>query len=189
MQRCGRRLSGIMSAASRFQYEQQLHARNAELPANSRNSNDTPPSAPSPPPPQSSSANHGGNPASPANSGGSNDTPSSPLILSQPSSTNEEGGPAPAETGGSSNNTPSTPPPPPQAQSPPNIGDTCRERYVLWCINLGRSQTTVATIPVATDDKDKQVFKKLRQAYKETRGWWRAMASLHTLAEIRYVKV
>ena len=189
MQRCGRRLSGIMSAASRFQYEQQLRARNAELPANSRNSNDTPPSAPSPPPPQSSSANYGGDPASPANSGGSKDTPSSPPILSQPSFTNQEGGPAPAETGGSSNNTPSTSPPPPQAQSPPNIDDTCRERYVLWCINLGRSQTTVATIPVATDDKDKQVFKKLRQAYKETRGWWRAMASLHTLAEIRYVKV
>ena len=44
-------------------------------------------------------------------------------------------------------------------------------------------------IPVAADDNDKQVFKKLRQAYKEIRGWWRVMASIHTLAEIRYVKV
>ena len=150
MQRCGRRLSGIMSAASRFQYEQQLYARNGELPANSRNSNDTPPSAPSPPSPQSPSANHGEDLAPPANSGGANDTPSSPPILSQPSFTNQEGGPAPAGTGGISNNTPSTPPPPPppppppQALSPPNIDETCRERYVLWCINLGRSQTAVA---------------------------------------------
>ena len=186
MQRCGRRLSGIMSAASRFQYEQQLYARNGELPANSRNSNRAPPSAPSPPPPQSSSANHGGDPAPPVNSSGSNDTPSSPPPLSQPSSTNQEGGPAPAGTGVCSN-TPSTPLP--QAQNPANTDETCRERYVLWCINLGRSQTTVAAIPVAAEDKDKQVFNKLRQAYKETRGWWRAMASLHTLAEIRYVKV
>ena len=153
----------------------------ASYPHNTRNLNDTPPSAPSPQPPQSSSANHGGDPAPPANSGGSNDMPSSPPTLSQPSSTNQEGGPAPAETGDSSNNTPSTPLP--QAQNPQKTHETCRERYVLWCINLGRSQTTVAIIPVAAADKDKQVFNKLRQAYKGTRGW-RAMASLHTLAEI-----
>ena len=38
-------------------------------------------------------------------------------------------------------------------------------------------------------DRDKQVFNELRRVYNETRGRWRAIMSLHTLAEIRYVKV
>lgn len=83
------------------------------------------------------------------------------------------------------------------AQNPPHTYETdwgrspgsLRDRYLLFCVNLGRSQTVVRTIHVGVGDKDEDVFNKLRQVYYETRGWWGVINPILTLADIRYVKV
>lgn len=165
---------------------------------NSGNSNNTIPPAASP---SSSRPSHPpsvsqGRDAAPAEmESGSSCTPSSLSSSSKSPSANRVGDPAPAGARSSPKQTPLIPAPLPQ---PPLIDETgqgrpsceqARTRYILWCVNSARSQTVVKRICVAIDDKDKQVFSNLRRVYNETRGWWRAMASLYTLTEIRYVKV
>lgn len=203
-----------MSAACRVQYEQWLSTREGERPAprarssftsqqggpepasSSGNSNDILPPTPFPSLSQLSSADQGKDLVLTAADGSSNDTPSSPPPSSQPSSANQERGSAPAGGGGSPNDTPLVTPPHPQ--KPPHTDGTglgrsshepAQTRYLLWCVNLGRSRTVVEKVSVAGDHKDKEVFNNLRHVYNETRGWWRTKASLHILAEIRYVKV
>lgn len=203
-----------MSTACRVQYEQWLSTREGERPApsarssstnqqggpepalSSGNSNDILPPTPFPSSSQLSSADREKDLVLTAADGSSNDTPPSPPPSSQPSSAKQERDSAPAGGGGSPNDTPLVPPPPPQ--KPPHTDGTglgrpshepAQMRYLLWCVNLGRSRTVVEKVSVAGDHKDKEVFNNLRHVYNETRGWWRTKASLHILAEIRYVKV
>ena len=213
IQGCGESLSAIRSAAFRTQFEQWLSTCNGELPAtiprsstsqrggpeptvSSENPSDPPPPTSFPPSPQPSPASKakGRDPASVATAGSSNDTPSPPPPSPQSSAESHEGDLAPAEVGGSSNDTHSIPLPPPQ--SPPGTDQTGRGRSsneqvpirnLLWCVNLERAHTVVETIPVDMNDKDKEIFIKLRHVYNATRSWRRA--SFHILNEIRYVRV
>ena len=100
--------------------------------------------------------------------------------------------------GSGSNGTSSHPPPPHQDSSYANGADqgnsvrgqdpTTYKRYLFWCLVSGMGPTVVRSIRVAKDDKDEQVFNNLRVMYHRTRGFW-GRVSLHTVAEIRYVRV
>ena len=66
---------------------------------------------------------------------------------------------------------------------------TTYEQYLFWCVVKGLiGPTVVRSIRLAKGDKDEQVFNKFRVEYYRTRGFW-GRVSLHTVAEIRYVKV
>ena len=205
-------MSAIRSTAFRTQFEQWLSTRIGELPAPSTrssstsqqgdrvptvrgNPNDKPLFASSLSVSQLSPASRGEDSALAVTSGGSNETPPPPPPSSQSSSVSQEGDVTPAEAGSSSNDAPLISLPPPENPCTDQIsqGRSPREhppiRYLLWCVNLGRSHTVVESIHVTMGDTDQDIFGKLRRVYNETRSWRRAILIFHTLREIRYVKV
>ena len=162
LQRCGRSLSGTISTARKVRYEQWLSAHNGER--SSQRSTGLP-----------SSIGEEIDLGLPTASGSSNDTSSIPLSLNRYSS-------GAAGTG--------------RGNSASEQNRTANGRYLLLCVNSGTLRqrleplrpTVVRPVPVATGDKDEQIFENLSKMYHQTRGFW-GKVSLYVVSEIRYVKV